>query len=112
MAERDRLQGVAAHSRDSEMWRHYKAVRNKINSRLVFEERNWQRSRITECGQNPAKVWKNVKNIIHWKSSGAPSRLFYDGTLHTKPVEVAKCQNLFFLNKVNTYQRINATSYF
>ena len=100
MAERDRLQGVAAQSRDSEKWRQYKALRNRINSRLVFEERTWQRSRIMECGQNPAKVWNNVKNIINWKSSGAPSHLFHEGILHTKPVEVAKCQNLFFLNKV------------
>ena len=100
MAERDSIQGVAALSRDPEKWKQYKSLRNKINSRLVFEERNWQRSKITECGQNPAKVWNNVKNIINWRSSGAPDRLFHQGTLHTKSVEVAKCQNQFFLNKV------------
>ena len=100
MSERDRLQQRAAQSGCSEDWKLYKTLRNKITSRLVAEERNWQRSRISECGKNPSKVWKNVKDIINWKTSGAPNQLFHNGTLHTKPAEVAECQNQFFLNKV------------
>ena len=56
--------------------------------------------RISECGQNSAKVWKNVKDIINWRSSGAPTQLFSNGTLHCKPREVADCQNQFFVDKV------------
>ena len=82
MRERDSLQKTAAQTRSSEDWKKYKGLRNKINSRLKSEERNWQRLRITECGQNSAKVWKNVKDIINWKSSGAPTQLFSNGTMY------------------------------
>ena len=67
MSERNSLHSRAAQSRDKEDWRKYKVIRNKINSRLKYEERSWQRLRITECGQNSAKVWKNVKDIINLK---------------------------------------------
>ena len=100
MSERDKLQERAAQSKDSEDWKKFKSLRNKINSRLGSEERSWQRSRISECGENPSKVWKNVKDIINWKTSGAPNQLFHNGVLHNKPAEVADCQNHFFINKV------------
>ena len=100
MSNRDDLQSRAAQSNNAEDWKCYKALRNKISSRLKSEERNWQRHRISECGQNSAKVWKNVKDIINWKSSGAPTQLFSNGTLFNKPREVADCQNQFFVDKV------------
>ena len=80
MSERDSLQSRAAKTKSAEDWKRFKTLRNKINSRLKSEERNWQRLRVSECGQNSAKVWKNVKNIINLKSSGAPPQLFSDGT--------------------------------
>ena len=100
MSERDTLQSRAAKSKSAEDWKKYKVLRNRINSRLKSEERNWQRIRISECGQNSAKVWKNVKDIINWKSSGAPIQLFNNGVLHNKPSEVADCQNQLFIDKV------------
>ena len=83
MSNRDDLQSRAAQSNNAEDWKCYKALRNKISSRL-----------------KSAKVWKNVKDIINWKSSGAPTQLFSNGTLFNKPREVADCQNQFFVDKV------------
>ena len=100
MSERDILQSRAAQTKNSEDWKKFKVLRNRINSRLRSEERNWQKLRISECGQNISKVWKNVKDIINWKSSGAPTQLFNNGVLHNKPQEVADCQNHYFVNKV------------
>ena len=39
-------------------------------------------------------------NILNLNSSGSPSQLFFDGNLVTKPQEVAKAQNEFFLDKI------------
>ena len=50
MSEIDTLQSIAAQSNSSGDWRKYKVLRNRINSRLKSEERNWQRLRISKCG--------------------------------------------------------------
>ena len=100
MSERDRLHKLAAETQDSEDWKKFKVIRNKINNRLKSEEKDWQRSKINDCGDDSKKLWKNIKNILNWNSSGSPSQLFFNGQLVTKPQEVARTQNEFFLSKV------------
>ena len=100
MLERDRLQKVAAESRNQEDWKTYKKLRNQVNNRLKSEEKTWQRLKLIECGQDSSKLWKTVKGILSWTSSGSPSQLFHDGKLWTRPQEVATVQNEFFLDKV------------
>ena len=101
MNDRDLLQSKAAKTRSPEDWKRYKIVRNRISSRLKSEERRWHKLKISECGKNSAKIWKNVKDLINWKSSGAPTQLFNSGNLYNKPMEVANCQNKFFVDKVS-----------
>ena len=67
---------------------------------MKYEERTWQKSKLDECGDNPTKIWKNVKGILNWKSSGSPNQLFYEGRLINKPQELAEAQNNFFLEKI------------
>ena len=43
---------------------------------------------------------ENIKGILNWQTSGAPSQLFYKGSLIQKPQEVASAQNEFFLDKI------------
>ena len=88
MIERDRLHKLAAQTQKPEDWKAFKLIRNKINNRLKSEEKDWQRSKINECGDDSKKLWKNLKNILNWTSSGSPSQLFYNGQLVTKPQEV------------------------
>ena len=102
MSERDRLHKLAAETQDSEDWKKFKVIRNKINNRLKSEEKDWQRSKINDCGDDSKKLWKNIKNILNWNSSGSPSQLFFNGQLVTKPQEVARTQNEFFLDKITT----------
>ena len=64
MEERDRLQKLAVETQDQEDWKRYKMLRNKINNRLKSEEKDWQRKKIAECGQDSAKIWKNMKDIL------------------------------------------------
>ena len=89
MKDRDNLQKRAAESKSTEDWKIFKSLRNRINNRLKFEERNWQRLKLEKCEDNPNSVWKNVKGILNWKSSGSPNQLFYKGSLVTKSQEIA-----------------------
>ena len=62
--------------------------------------RHWQKSKLEECGEDSSKIWKNVRGILNWRSSGSPNQLFYEGSLINKPQEIAEAQNQFFLNKI------------
>ena len=101
MKQRDELQKIAAESKNTEDWKKFKCLRNKINNRLRFEEINWQKVKLDECGNSSKKVWKNVKGILNWKTSGSPSQLFYKGSLIQKPQELATAQNEFFIDKID-----------
>ena len=100
MKERDQLQKLAAETGSREDWEKFKCSRNKINNRLKFEEQKWQKFKLDECGTNSKLIWKIVKGILNWQTSGAPSQLFYKGSLIQKPQELAAAQNEFFLDKI------------
>ena len=100
MKERDQSQKIAALTRNREDWIKFKSLRNRVNNRLKYEERHWQRVKLAACGDNTKSVWKNVKGILNWKSSGSPNQLFYKGLLLTKPQAVADAQNEYFLDKI------------
>ena len=102
MKERDNLQRIAAESKRREDWVQFKSLRNRINNRLKFEERSWQKTKIEQCGEDSKSVWKNVKGILNWKSSGSPNQLFYKGSLVTKPQQLADAQNEYFVDKITT----------
>ena len=101
MKVRDELHKLASETRDRDDWTRFKQMRNRINNRLKYEESYWQKLRLDECGSNSAKVWKNVKGILNWQSSGSPSKLFYKGSLRTKAQDIADSQNEYFIEKVS-----------
>jgi hypothetical protein len=100
MKERDSQQKLASENNSRDEWNKFKSLRNRINNRLKFEERNWQKLRLEECGENSSKIWKNIKGILKWKTSGSPNQLFYKGTLLSKPQDLAEAQNDYFLDKI------------
>ena len=100
MKVRDELQKLASETKDRDDWARFKHMRNTINNRLKYEESHWQKLRLDECGNNPGKVWKNVKGILNWQSSGSPNKLFYKGSLRTKSQDIADSQNEYFIEKV------------
>ena len=69
MKVRDELQKLASETKDRDDWARFKHMRNRINNRLKYEESHWQKLRLDECGNNPGKVWKNIKGILNWQSS-------------------------------------------
>ena len=112
MKERDRVKEeakVLASSRDncnvqSDLWKKYKVLRNKVNNRLKNEEVIFKRKKFHECKEYPDKVWGLAKNYMNWTTSGPPLQLEVDNggsfTLVTKAVEIAQVMNTYFIDKV------------
>ena len=71
---------------------------------MKYEERKWQKLMLEECGESSSKIWKSVKGILNWKTSGSPNQLFYKGELLSKPKELAEAQNEYFLDKITFLQ--------
>ena len=101
MKERDQQQRLASETKNREDWIKFKMLRNKINNRLKYDQRSWQKDKLDEYDGNPSKNWKNVRDILNWQSSGSPNQLFYQGRLISKPQELADAQNQYFIDKIN-----------
>ena len=103
MTERDIAQQVAATSKSEDDWKIFKRLRNKVNSILKNEKRNWQRNKFKKCEdeKDSKQIWKNIKSWLNWTTSGAPTQLFYEGRLETRPSGLADCMNRFFIEKVS-----------
>ena len=52
-----------------------------------------------------AQTWKSVKDLLNWKSTGSPSRLFHKGLLRTKSQDIANAQNEFFISKIENIKK-------
>ena len=83
-------------------WSNLKNLRNKINNRKKNEEKNFKSEKISEDLDFPDKVWKTAKSFMGWRSTGTPSQLEVDNRLETKPSDIARIMNDFFINKVQT----------
>ena len=99
MTERDLAQKKAAETGKADDWKHFRKLRNQINSKLKKEKTQWQANRMEMCS-NTSDTWKTVKNWLGWKSGGPPTQLVVDGELKSKPKDLSKCMNEFFINKV------------
>ena len=89
----------------SEAWACFKRLRNQINNKTKFEERNFKLSLIEKSLDSSSCLWKTAKGLMGWKSSsGPPNQLNIDGRLVKKPIEIARLMNEFFINKVKSIQ--------
>ena len=102
MKERDYAQLRASESKENDDISDYKNLRNRVNNRLKKEKKNWKKEKLNECGKDSGKIWKNILGWLNWKSSGAPTQIFYNGSLENKPARIAACINEFFVTKVHT----------
>ena len=98
--ERDQAQKKAAETKDPDDWRMYKHLRNKITNILRVEKKQWQSSKLTQFGNDTSAIWKNVKNWLGWSIGGPPTKLMSNGNIFSKPKDLAKIMNTFFVNKV------------
>ena len=99
--ERDLAQKKAAQSKSGDDWVKFKTLRNAVNSRLKSEKKQWQEDKLNDFGTDTSTVWKNVKNWLGWSKGGPPTKLMENGNLCSKPRDLARIMNEFFICKVN-----------
>ena len=100
MRARDYAQQRASDSKKMEDMKEFKSLRNCVTNRLRNEKKNWKQSKLQESGEDAGKIWKNILGWLNWKSSGAPTQIFYKGVLENKPSSIAECMNEYFISKV------------
>ena len=98
--ERDQAQKKAAFSKDEDDWRRFKGLRNSVTNILRTEKKNWQANKINQFGNDTSSIWKNVKNWLGWSKGGPPTKIISEGNIFSRPKDVAKIMNNFFINKV------------
>ena len=98
--ERNQAQLKAATTKDSDDWRKYKQLRNQITNILRVEKKQWRENKLLEFGNDTSSIWKNVKNWLGWSGGGPPTKLMSDGNMFSKPKDLAKIMNNFFVSKV------------
>ena len=82
-------------------WKNFKQVRNLVNNRKKFEEKNFKTEKITKSLDSPAKMWSTAKSFMNWnKAGGPPVQLNIGGRLVTKAAVIAHEMNNFFIEKV------------
>ena len=82
-------------------WKEYKKIRNQVYSRVRKEKKLWQENKIDSLIGDSSSIWKNVKNWLGWSSGGPSTKLLINGEIFSKPKDVAKKMNEFFINKVD-----------
>ena len=100
LKERNKAQKVAVKTKDANDWARYKAIRNSVNTILKNERRKWQQKKLEDLGNDSSSVWKNVKNWLGWTKGGPPTKLIENGNLCSKPKDLARIMNEFFISKV------------
>ena len=50
-------------------------------------------------------TWSHIRSCLGWSSGGPPTKLHHDGALHSKPAELARIMNNFFVTKVQNLRR-------
>ena len=91
--DRNLAQRKATESKCGEDWTRYKALRNRVNSRLKAEKYSWQQQKLSDGVNSSSMTWKNVKDWLGWTSGGPPSQLFDGNKMCNKPAQISSILN-------------------
>ena len=100
---RNQAQKAASETGQKEDWIKYKSIRNTVNN--VLKKEIWQKEKINQYSNDSSSTWKHIKNWLGWSSGGPPSRLSVNGSIISKPSELAKTMNRFFIEKVRNLRQ-------
>ena len=98
--QRDAAQKKAVETQNNDDWEYYKKIRNSLNNIQKQEKKNWQEKKLESFGNDTGSVWKNIKSWLGWSSGGSPTRLVHNGSVFTKPKDLSRIMNEYFVNKV------------
>ena len=82
-----------------EDFREFKSLRNQTLTSLRNDETQWQKHQLNGSSNSPSDLWRSVKGILGWSSSGPPSQLLVDGKHITSPLAMATTLNKFYIDK-------------
>ena len=109
--ERDSLHKKAVISDDPNDWRQFRAIRNKVTTKMRQDKRDWERDKLELEKNSSTGVWQAVKSWLGWGTAGTPTQLFFEGHLISSPSQLASTMNKFFLEKIqNLRNNIPVTS--
>ena len=94
------VQRRAAASGTQEDWREFRRLRNQCVSSQRMDCKEWEKKKLSSIENSPAKMWRSVKGVIGWASSGPPTKLFHEGKFVNSPSGLVSTLNSFFINKV------------
>ena len=75
-------------------------LRNRINNQKRTEEHRYKSEKVTRNLDSPEQLWKTIKNIMGWQSNGPPQQIIDQGSIITKPYQIATLMNKYFPEKV------------
>ena len=105
MINRDEAQQFAHEVRSEEAWKKYKELRNSVSNKLKGAKKNWQKDKLAEYTSDSRSTWQHVRAWLGWSSGGPPTKLFDNGIMHSKPSDLSRIMNSFFVNKVENLRR-------
>ena len=101
MRERDQALAKANSTRNPNDRLEYKNLRNTVTNLLRKEKRTWKQKKLDISKNDPESLWKNVRTWLGWGNNGPPSKLIENGTIITKPKQLAESMNSFFIKKID-----------
>ena len=83
-----------------EDWRLYRGLRNKCVAAQRLDRQIWEKDKLSSSNNSPAKLWKAVKGIIGWGSTGPPTKLLNAGKYVSSSPGLATTMINYFIGKV------------
>ena len=77
-----------------------KKLRNSVSNKLKGAKKSWQRKKMTEYSLDSRSTWNHVKSCLGWSTGGPPTKLYHNGTVHSKPSDLVEIMNTFFITKI------------
>lgn len=102
MSTRDSIRSKARLTNDTNTWRHYRHLRNLVNSQLEAETKAQNIKNLNPTTNSTSKLWENAKKISGWSKSSTPRRLIYGGKHFDKPVDIANILNQSYIDKAKS----------
>ena len=82
-------------------WSEFKKLRNKINNKKKYEEKNFKSQKVEQSLDSPANIWSTAKSFMDWEDSGGPpTQLKVDNKIITKAGCIATIMYKLFIQKV------------
>ena len=96
MKQRDNVHRAALLSKEDELWRSYRTLKNKVTHIIRKGKKEFHCNSIHENRGNSRNIWKCLKHVIPKSNKISPHSLEVDGVSLSEPPEIANAFNKFF----------------